>query len=96
MTALHKATRDITSTPCRQSTLSSSTALPAVSHNAAEDVEDAFDDFEAYDENWAELNSSRRRREETPAESIGYRYRKQSPSDHCDVAKVSSLPKTLK
>ncbi|KAJ9099229.1 hypothetical protein QFC21_004109 [Naganishia friedmannii] len=91
MTALHKATRDITSTPCRQSTLSTSTEVRAVSHVGAEDVEDAFDDFEAYDENWAELNSSRRRREETPAESIGYRYHKQSPSDHCDVAKVDRM-----
>lgn len=94
MTALHKATRDITSTPTRQSTLSTSTEIPAVSHIGAEDAEDAFDDFEAYDENWAELKSSRRRREETPAESIDYRYHKQSPSDHCDVAKVDRMVST--
>jgi hypothetical protein len=58
-----------------------------------DDVDDAFDDFEAYDENWAELKSSRRRREGTPAESIGYGYA-QSSSDLYDVAKVDRMVST--
>jgi hypothetical protein len=89
MTALNRVTREITTTPNKQSSLATSALAqdPVVRGN--EDVYDAFDDFEAYDENWAELKSSRRRREDTASESIGYGY--PSSSDHYDVAKVSPL-----
>lgn len=87
MTALNRVTREITTTPSKQSSLSTCAQVPVARGN--EDAYDAFDDFEAYDENWAELKSSRRRREDTSSESIGYGY--PSSSDHYDVAKVSPL-----
>lgn len=89
MTALNRVTREITTTPSKQSSLSTSALAQAPVVPGNEDAYDAFDDFEAYDENWAELKSSRRRRENTASESIGYGY--PSTSDHYDVAKVGPL-----
>lgn len=89
MTALNRVTREITTTPNKQSSLATSALAQVPVSRGNEDVYDAFDDFEAYDENWAELKSSRRRREDTASESIGYGY--PSSSDHYDVAKVSPL-----
>ncbi|GHJ90341.1 hypothetical protein NliqN6_6743 [Naganishia liquefaciens] len=92
MTALNRVTREITTTPSKQSSLSTSALAQAPVVPEHEDAYDAFDDFEAYDENWAELKSSRRRRENTASESIGYGY--PSSSDHYDVAKVDRMVST--